>query len=79
MIEFMRGVGTPVNTVVIPTPARISSINAGYLPSRSRMRNLTREAAGVLQVHEQIADRLRHPGMRGIVIPSRAGSLWMRR
>ncbi len=36
-IAFMRGIRTPVSTVVIPALLRISSISVGYLASRSRM------------------------------------------
>ncbi|SMD24598.1 hypothetical protein SAMN05660733_07756 [Lentzea albidocapillata] len=42
MIAFMRGTRMPVKIAAIPAPPSIPSINAGYLPSRSRMRNLTR-------------------------------------
>ena len=42
VIEFMRGIRTPVSTVVILALLRISSIRAGYLASRSWMRNLDR-------------------------------------
>lgn len=44
MMEFMRGIRTPVSTVSIPAEPMTSSINAGYLASRSRMRNLIRAA-----------------------------------
>lgn len=67
VIGFMRGARTPVNTVAIPAPARISLINAGYLPSRSRMRNLScARQSGTLQIHEQVADDLRHLSMGGV-------------
>lgn len=49
MIEFIFGMRTPLSTVSIPVSARIVSNRVGYLPSRSRMRYLTRQR------------RLRHP------------------
>src|SRR5436190_13922959 len=42
MIAFMRGMRTPVSTTAIPVSARIVSSSAGYLPSRSRIRNRAR-------------------------------------
>ena len=61
MIEFMRGIRTPLSTTLIPVSARIASNRAGYLPSRSRMRYRA-SAAGVLQVHDQVPGGLGHPG-----------------
>jgi hypothetical protein len=45
MIEFMRGIWTPLSTTVMPASARIASNRAGYLPSRSRIRYCTRHPA----------------------------------
>jgi transposase len=38
IMEFIRGVRTPLRTTVIPASARIASNSAGCLPSRSRIR-----------------------------------------
>jgi anti-sigma B factor antagonist len=45
MIEFMRGIRTPLSTTVMPASARIASNRAGYFPSRSRMKYLTWQPA----------------------------------
>jgi hypothetical protein len=45
MIEFMRGVWTPLSTTLIPASASTASNNAGNLPSRSRMRYLALDPA----------------------------------
>jgi hypothetical protein len=58
MIEFLRGIRTSLSTTLIPASARIMSNNAGYLPSRSRMRN---RAAGVVEVHDGVARCLGDP------------------
>jgi hypothetical protein len=41
MIEFIRGFRTPLRTTVIAASARIASNNAGYFPSRSRIKYVT--------------------------------------
>jgi hypothetical protein len=41
MIEFIRGIRTPLSTTSIPASARIVSNRAAYLLSRSRIRYLT--------------------------------------
>jgi len=38
IMEFMRGIRTPLSTVSIPASARMASNRDGYLPSWSRMR-----------------------------------------
>lgn len=45
MIEFMRGIRTPLSTTVVTASARIASNRAGYFPSRSRMRYFTERPA----------------------------------
>ncbi len=45
MIAFIRGIRTPLSTTSIPISARIASNDAGYLTSRSRIRNRARHPA----------------------------------
>jgi hypothetical protein len=60
MIEFIRGICTPVRTVSIPASARMLASRAGYSPSRSRTR-YRKPAAGVVEVHDQVTDDLGDP------------------
>jgi hypothetical protein len=45
MIEFMRGIRTPLSTASIPASFRTVSNSLGYLPSRSRIKNRARQPA----------------------------------
>src|SRR5690349_10565219 len=60
MIEFMRGIRTPLSTTSIPASLRMVSNKAANFPSRSRIRNRAR-AAGVLEVHDKVLRGLGHP------------------
>jgi hypothetical protein len=60
MIEFMRGIWTPLRTTSMPASVRTASNRAGNFPSRSADQE-PRSAAGVLEIHDQILRRLRHP------------------
>jgi hypothetical protein len=39
MIEFIRGIRTPLSTTATPVSARIASNSVGNFPSRSRIRS----------------------------------------
>jgi hypothetical protein len=45
MIAFLRGIRIPVSTVWMPASVRISSMSAGNVPSRSRIRKQARQPA----------------------------------
>lgn len=45
MIEFIRGIRTPLSTTSIPASANTASNNSGNLPSRSRIKNRARHPA----------------------------------
>jgi hypothetical protein len=63
----MRGIRTPVSTVVTPALLRILSISAGVLGvAVADEESDLRLGYGVFDVHEQVADGLCHPGVRGV-------------
>jgi hypothetical protein len=67
MIEFMRGIRTPLSTTSIPASLNTASNSWGKLavPIPDQQ---PRPAAGVFKVHDQVLRRLHHPGggrMRG--------------
>jgi hypothetical protein len=61
MISFMRGVRTPVSTTAILADVGIASNVAGYFASRPRIQEAG-SAAGVGEVHGEVAGRLGDPG-----------------
>jgi hypothetical protein len=60
MIEFMRGMRTPVRTMAIPTSPRIRSNRAGYFASRSRIRYLTLTPASSRSIARFLAAWVAH-------------------
>ena len=61
MIEFMRGIRTPLSTTLIPASAKTASNNSGNLPSRSRIKNRAQRSGPA--AHEGI-----QPGP-GVLVP----------
>jgi hypothetical protein len=69
MIEFIRGIRTPLRTTAIPTSARTASTNSGNLPSRSRIRNRARQPASSRSMTRFLTACVTHPAVACAMAP----------